>query len=185
MSSIQDLVKKIEKNQQRVKQNTIFSEQKKKESEELSTEENKKKSPFKKYINLQKKEENILQKKIENKDEKKIGKKGTPVKRFFVTQVCTSKKACGEHYGPYIWERLCHDFDQDPECESFEIQGFRFEKSPCQGNCKQKSNIRIKEEKIGEESGKVTQFSYITPIKASKLIQNIKSGASPENIKRL
>ena len=116
-----------------------------------------------------------------NKSNNKPKSKKNIKKKFYVAKVCMSQKSCGKHYAPYVWERLCNDYNQDPECDSFEIQGFQFEKSPCQGACKKPANIRIKE----EGSTKHTQFSYITPLKASKLIKNIKSGAAPENIKNL
>lgn len=208
MSSIQDLIGKIEKNQKKKPENskTPRSEQKRKPE----------KTPVKKIIKKQtpeeiaaarekfsgqksNTEEKIPQKKTRggikkgvNKNtsapkkiapKKREKKKGnsTAKKRFFVTQVCLSKKSCGEKFGPYVWERLCNDYDQDPACESFEIQGFRFERSPCQGACKKSANIRMKEKNAPTH----TQFSYLTPLKASKLIKMIKSGASPDNIKRL
>ncbi len=200
MSSIQDLIGKIEKSQQKKEGITPAEKREKKEVKKLSPEEmQKKRENFKKSHNCCSSEnsgkkcegkkigsfsKNNTSEKIENKKTgaKKSGKKKTEnkKKRFFVTQVCMSQKSCGNHYGPYVWERLCNDFGQDPECDSFEIQGFRFEKSPCQGACKKAANIRIKE----ENDTRHTQFSYITPIKASKLIKIIKSGASPDNIKK-
>lgn len=193
MSSIQSLVGKIEKNQ---KKNIQTSEKTrtKKEVKKLSPEEiEAKRAKFSTNHSAKQSEKKTEQKKNrqpESSSTKKVTapnnlkkkKKGdNKKKRFFVTQVCTSKKSCGEKMGPYVWERLCNDYNQDPNCESFEIQGFLFEKSPCQGACKKSANIRMKE----ENAEKHTQFSYLSPIKASKLIKMIKSGASPENIKRI
>jgi len=199
MSSIQELIGKIEKNQkknQKISENSQKKEIKKRSPEEISAAREKfsghKKNdtPKKTEFGIKKgknktsktnlKSKNTTDKKSPNT--KKSKKPKSPVKkRFFVTQVCTSKKSCGEKFGPYVWERLCNDYNQDPNCKSFEIQGFLFEQSPCQGACKKSANIRIKEENASAH----TQFSYLTPIKASKLIKMIKSGASPENIKRL
>ncbi len=189
MSSIQDLIGQIEKNQKKPEKISI---QKKKPVLKTNPSEAKK-SETKKIVkkSIQKKVTNTKEKsggkekgrnKIPNKTPKK--KKNTSAKkRFFVTKVCMSKKSCADNsFAPYVWERLCNDYNQDPKCDSFEVQGFRFEKSPqCQGLCKKSANIRIQEENVPTH----TQFSYITPIKASKLIKMIKSGASPENIKKL
>ena len=208
MSSIQDLIGKIENNKktsEKIKEKSRGKSSgksipkkpvQKKSSEEIATA--RKKFSGKKAENSVAK--TFIKKGINKKSEKKIkpgfsqkqknkpasskkqsNKNSAIKKRFFVTQVCTSKKSCGEKFGPYIWERLCNDYNQEPECDSFEVQGFRFERSPCQGACKKSANIRMKEDKAERH----TQFSYLTPIKASKLIKMIKSGASPENIKRI
>ncbi len=96
--------------------------------------------------------------------------------------MCNSKKSCGEHYGPYIWERICNENDVDPQKEEFEKNGITFKNSHvCQGRCKKASNVRVAE----PAKEKTTQFSYMTPLKAVKLAKSLHSGAAPENIKKL
>ncbi len=117
---------------------------------------------------------------------KPVTKKTKPKKkkspRKLILSVCASKKSCGEHYGPYIWERMCNENDIPPSVEEFENNGITYKKSHvCQGRCKKASNIRVEE----PAKKKTTQFSYMTPLKAVKLAKSLKSGAAPENIKKL
>jgi len=161
MTSIQELIGKIEKNQKKISkisENSQKKEIKKRSPEEISTAREKfsgrKKSdtPKKAEFGIQKgknktsktntKSQPITDKKSPNTKKSKKPKSAVK-KRFFVTQVCTSKKSCGEKFGPYVWERLCNDHNQDPNCTSFEVQGFLFEQSPCQGACKKSANIRL------------------------------------------
>ena len=107
-------------------------------------------------------------------------KKKSPRKLTFT--VCNSKKSCGEHYGPYIWERVCNENGEDTKKEEFEKGGITFKKGhTCQGLCKKSSNVRVEE----PAKKKRTQFSYMTPLKAVKLAKSLQSGAAPENIKKL
>jgi len=111
---------------------------------------------------------------------KKQKKKKSPRKLIFT--VCNSKKSCGEHYGSYIWERVCNENNEDTKKEEFEKGGITFVKGhTCQGLCKKSSNIRVEE----PTKKKRTQFSYMTPLKAVKLAKSLQSGAAPENIKKL
>jgi hypothetical protein len=129
-----------------------------------------------------KKLEKLLKpKKIEKSD--KINKSEKPKKqrRQLIYSVCTGKKMCGEHYGQYIWERLCNEHNIEITKEEFEKNGITFKKSICQGMCKKASNIKVVEP-LKEKS---TQFSYMTPLKAVKLAKSLNSGAKPENIKKL
>ncbi len=127
-----------------------------------------------------------INKKIESTKSSKSGKLNKPKKkkapRKLTFTVCNSKKSCGEHYGPYIWERLCNENNQDSKIEEFEKNGITFKNSHvCQGRCKKASNVRVAE----PAKEKTTQFSYITPLKAVKLAKSLQSGAAPENIKKL
>ena len=101
--------------------------------------------------------------------------------REFIVKVCTSKKSCGELYGPFIWERICNEHNEKIDQDSFEKNGIIYKKSACQGLCKRSSNVQVED----PQKKKTTQFSYMTPLKAAKLISSIRSGANPENIKRL
>ncbi len=136
------------------------------------------------------KTEKVLEKKAEKKIEpsdceknkSKIKPKKKKPRRKLVFTVCNSKKSCGEHYGPYIWERVCNENNEDINIEEFEKNGITFKKSHvCQGRCKKASNVRIAE----PAKDKTTQFSYMTPLKAVKLAKSLQSGAAPENIKKL
>lgn len=110
-------------------------------------------------------------------------KKHSPQKksRTFTVKVCTSQKSCGDHYGPFIWERICNENNEKIDQDSFEKNGITYKKSACQGRCKRASNVQVEDTK----KNKTTQFSYMNPLKAAKLISSIRSGAAPENIKRL
>lgn len=101
-------------------------------------------------------------------------------KKQYTVRICTSQKSCGGNYGPYIWERLCNEHDQNSDQESFESNGIIYEKSQCQGHCKKSSNVQVTSE--GKVEG---QFHYMNPIKTVKLSDSIKNGANPGNIKRL
>ena len=101
--------------------------------------------------------------------------------RNFTVRVCTSKKSCGDHYGPFNWERICNEHKVPIDQESFVKNGITYTKSPCQGLCKRSSNVQV----VNDDTKKISQFSYMTPLKSVKLISSIRSGADPQNIKRL
>ncbi len=102
-------------------------------------------------------------------------------KKRFTIRICCSQKSCGEHYGKYIWERVCNEHGIPPDREKFSTGLLIYEKSQCQGFCEQPSNVQVVEE--GSTSPK--QFSYMNPLKTIKLVQLIRQGNEPENIKRL
>lgn len=98
-----------------------------------------------------------------------------------VIKICTSKKACGDHYGEYNWERICNDHGQNITKNTFTAKGITFIKgeNSCQGLCTKKSNIQV------IKNSEITQFSYMTPLKASKLVSFINNGTPIKNIKKL
>lgn len=101
-------------------------------------------------------------------------------KKHFTIRICCSPKSCGEHYGKYIWERICREHGIPVDREKFSTGLLTYEKSQCQGLCLQASNVQVvSENKIAK------QLSYMNPLKTIKLLQMLKQGTEPENIKRI
>jgi hypothetical protein len=101
--------------------------------------------------------------------------------RNITIKICTSKKACGDNYGEYNWERICNDYGQTPSKDTFTANGITFIKgvNSCQGLCTKKSNIQV------IKNNEIIQFSFMTPLKTSKLVNFIRNGTPVKNIKRL
>lgn len=101
-------------------------------------------------------------------------------KKHFTIRVCCSQKSCGDHYGKYIWERVCREHGIPTDREKFSTGLLTYEKSQCQGLCQQASNVQV-----SEEGKPHKQLSYMTPLKTIKLIQMLRQGTDPENLRRL
>jgi len=102
-------------------------------------------------------------------------------KKHFIIRICCSQKSCGDQYGKYIWERVCNEHGIPTDREKFSTGLLTYEKSQCQGRCKEASNVQV----IEEKEKTVKQLGYMTPLKMVKLLQILKKGGDPENIKRL